>query len=463
MWNKVRQYIADRQLLDHNKRYLVALSGGADSVALLRIVLRLGYDVEAAHCNFHLRGEEANRDQRFVEDLCDRLGVMLHIAHFNTKEYAEERKISIEMAARDLRYAYFSQLVTSREMAGVLVAHHKDDSAETILMNMIRGTGVNGLTGIKPVSELAIQQPTTEFKIQNSKLIIHQQPTTNDQQPTTNDPQPTASKPQNRKTAKPQDRITILRPLLCLTRADIIRYIEDEHQDYITDSSNLEADVVRNKIRLNILPLLKEITPSAVENILRTAANLADANENSDEHQLFTILKPYGFNGVQVRRIAENMDTATGKQYHSKSHSLLIDRGTLMISENSQAQSPETPASVSSPETPASVMLSALPALTSTTFDLTDRHSAYLDADKVKQPLTLRTVKTGDRFVPFGMTGSKLISDYLTDIKMPLTEKQQQKVMTDADGNIVWLVDLRTDNRYAITNKTKKILIIKSQ
>ena len=438
MWNKVRQYIADRQLLDHNKRYLVALSGGADSVALLRMMLRLGYDVEAAHCNFHLRGEEANRDQRFVEDLCGRLGVTLHIAHFNTREYAEEWKISIEMAARDLRYAYFSQLVASGEMAGVLVAHHKDDSAETILMNMIRGTGVNGLTGIKPVSELAIQRPSAEFKIQNSKLKIHQQPTTND-------PQPTASKPQNRITAKPQNRITILRPLLCLTRADIIRYLEDEHQDFIIDSSNLEADVVRNKIRLNILPLLKEITPSAVENILRTAANLADANENSEEHQLFTILKPYGFNGVQVRRIVENMDIATGKQYHSKSHSLLIDRGMLRITENDTAQ------------------LSALPSLTSATLDLTDRHSAYLDADKVKQPLTLRTVKTGDRFVPFGMTGSKLISDYLTDIKMPLTEKQHQKVVTDADGNIVWLVDLRTDNRYAITNKTKKILIIKSQ
>ena len=425
MLNKVRQYIADRQLLDHNKRYLVALSGGADSVALLRMMLRLGYGVEAAHCNFHLRGEEANRDQRFVENLCGRLGVMLHIVHFNTREYAEEKRISIEMAARDLRYAYFSQLVASGELAGVLVAHHKDDSAETILMNMIRGTGINGLTGIKPVSELAIQRLTTN----------DQRPTTNDQRPTTNDQRLTTN----------DQRLTILRPLLCLTRADIIRYLEDEHQDFITDSSNLEADVVRNKIRLNILPLLKEITPSAVENILRTAANLADANENSEEHQLFTILKPYGFNGVQVRRIVENMDIATGKQYHSKSHSLLIDRGMLRITENDTAQ------------------LSALPSLTSATLDLTDRHSAYLDADKVKQPLTLRTVKTGDRFVPFGMTGSKLISDYLTDIKMPLTEKQQQKVVTDADGNIVWLVDLRTDNRYAITNKTKKILIIKSQ
>lgn len=407
----IEKYIENKNLLNKYGKYIVALSGGADSVALLMLLYDLGYNIEAAHCNFHLRGEESNRDEAFCQKLCERLTVGFNKTDFNTVEYAKLNGVSIEMAARELRYEWFGKLCNDKNADGICVAHHKDDSAETILINLIRGTGINGLTGIKPCSRL-------------------------------ND----------------HGDVSILRPLLCVGRQEIADYLASIGQDYITDSSNLKDDVIRNKLRLNIIPQLKAINPKAVENILRTAENLSEAVDNSEENRLFALLKDYGFNGKQVRQIANS--NTTGKIFRSKDFTLLVDRGKIILEKtifNDNDNDNHQPSNIN-------------PHLIIEQEDITDgyvvpkqKELACLDAEKVEMPLTLRFVKRGDKFIPFGMKGKKLVSDYLTDIKMPLTEKQRQLVVCDKSGNIVWLVNQRPDNRYCVTSTTKSVLLLHIQ
>ena len=203
MKKKVADFIGKHGLLSREGLHLVALSGGADSVALLLILKDLGYRIEAAHCNFHLRGEESNRDEAFVKKLCQEQNIPLHLIHFDTKEYADLHQVSIEMAARDLRYGYFRQLRKDIGAEKVCVAHHRDDAVETLLMNLMRGSGVHGLTGIRAC---------------NGEIV---------------------------------------RPLLDVSRQEIETYLHSIGQDYVMDSTNLVDDVVRNKIRLNVLPLLE--------------------------------------------------------------------------------------------------------------------------------------------------------------------------------------------------------------
>lgn len=205
--------------------FILALSGGPDSVALLRMILDEGYNVEAAHCNFHLRGAESDRDEAFCKNLCEKLGVKLHLVHFDTKEFAQLRGISIEMAARELRYRWFTQLAQDTGAEGVCIAHHSDDQVETILLNMLRGTGLKGLLGMKRKNGI------------------------------------------------------FLRPLLGVSRNEILQYLDAIGQDYVTDSTNLEDDAQRNKLRLDVIPLLEKVTPAAKQNILRMADNLGDVAE----------------------------------------------------------------------------------------------------------------------------------------------------------------------------------------
>lgn len=222
--HEIDKYIEEKQLFTLRDRVLVALSGGADSVALLRVLLALGYRCEAAHCNFHLRGEESNRDEQFVRELCRGLGVALHVTHFDTTAYAARHHVSIEMAAREMRYRWFEQLRQEREMSVIAVAHHRDDSVETFLLNLVRGAGINGLKGISPKNG------------------------------------------------------AIVRPLLEVNRQDILDYLQHLQQPYVTDSTNLQDEYMRNKIRLNILPMLRELNPSVSESIAETAARLGDVS-----------------------------------------------------------------------------------------------------------------------------------------------------------------------------------------
>lgn len=433
MWSKIEDYIRKHNLLNSNDLYIVALSGGADSVALLLLLHEHGYKIHAAHCNFHLRGDESDRDEQFCVDLCDRLGVELHRAHFDTRTYAELHKVSIEMAARELRYGWFSQLSQDLGAAGVCVAHHRDDSVETVFLNLVRGTGLRGLTGIQPKNHIKGQTPCV-----------------------------------------------ILRPLLCVSRTEIEDFLAQRGQKYVTDSTNMEADVQRNKIRLQVLPLLRELNPAVSENIQRTTENLAEAQEvldavlskyensnvlelnelekyGSSEYVIFEWLKNYGFNGKQVRQI---LDADCGGIVSSVlGYEVLKDRSRLIVEQTTKPTKP-----ILVPEEGTYILddNSKIKVRKCAVYISKDPHIATLDADKVHFPLTIRRVEEGDWMVPFGMTGRKLLSDLMTDLKMTLYEKRRQLVVVDAQGIIVWAVGLRTDQRIAVSDKTKVVLELKS-
>ena len=423
MWSRVSEYIKNHKLLDINELYLVALSGGADSVALLLMLHEAGYRVHAAHCNFHLRGAESDRDEAFCVSLCERLGVALHRVHFDTQTYAELHQVSIEMAARKLRYKWFEQLRTDMGAAGICVAHHRDDSVETVLMNLVRGTGLRGLRGI---------QPRNGF---------------------------------------------ILRPLLGVSREDVEAYLAAKGQEYVTDSTNFEDDVVRNKIRLNILPLLREINPAVSEHIQHTAENLTEAQKvldvvissylkcnqlntselnkfGSSEYIIFEWLKNYGFNGSQMGQI---MHAETGSVFTSSAgYDLLVDRQRLIVEPSLKPLK-----KMLIPEEGKYIIgNNAFTFRKCTSYISKKSDLATLDASKTSFPFTVRRVEEGDRMVPYGMQGSKLLSDMMTDRKMTLFEKRRQLVVVDVRGVIVWAVGLRTDQRVAVTEDTTEVLEI---
>lgn len=421
---KVLRYITQKQLLSQDNKVLVALSGGADSVALLRLLQSAGYVCEAAHCNFHLREDESERDEAFVRSLCKKQEIPLYVTHFETAEEAARQHISIEMAARELRYHWFEEIREKSKAHAIAVAHHRDDSAETFLLNILRGTGINGLQGIQP---------------RNGYIV---------------------------------------RPLLCLDRKEIIDYLKEIGQAYVTDSTNLEDEYLRNKIRLHLLPLMQQIAPAAKENILKTALHLAEAarlyqravddsrtrilrengkaidiasllQEPAPETLLFEILHPFGFNESQTKDIYRALQGQSGKYFQAGSWKVLKDRDQLLI-EKKEAES--TP-----------------PILSIKTYTYTsnfiiphDKQTACFDTDKLSQPLSLRHWKRGDFFVPFGMKGKKKVSDYLTDRKFSLTQKEQQWVLC-CGNDIAWLVGERSDNRFRIDENTKQVTVISIQ
>ncbi len=441
---KVETFIRQQHLLQSDGRYLVALSGGADSVCLLFVLKQLGYFVEAIHCNFHLRGEESDRDEDFCRSLCAEKQIPLHLVHFDTKEYAQLHKVSIEMAARQLRYHHFARLCHDLGFDGVCVAHHQDDVAETVLMNLIRGTGIKGLSGIKP----KIQQ--------RLRVGVKAGISTN---------------------------LTVIRPLLCVTRDEIEHFLKEIGQDYVTDSTNLVPDVLRNKIRLQVLPLLDEIAPSASRNIVETAENVAFAEEFLDqavsgmmdelkdegsipvskiksEYLLFRILSDYGFTSVQIKQIYAHLDAPTGTEFRSESHVIVFDRGRLLIEEVEknpfhEMRIPEEGTYILDETAKLRIERMSKPE----GYEIPRSSDVIaLDADRLQLPLTVRLPKEGDRFTPFGMRGSKLVSDFLTDQKLSLLEKRRQLIILDSTGRILWVVGLRPDNHFRITGSTRTIL-----
>lgn len=455
MKQRVSEYIRKRGLLKPEGHYLVALSGGADSVCLLLLLKQLGYSVEAIHCNFHLRGEESDRDESFCRQLCDEQQIKLHLVHFDTQAYSQLHKVSIEMAARQLRYRHFAQLCHDAEFHGVCVAHHQDDVAETVLMNLIRGTGIKGLSGIKPLQSMSFQlngQDDSTF------------------------------------------HLPIIRPMLCVSRDEITDFLNQMGQTYVTDSTNFIPDVQRNKIRLQVLPLLREINPSVSRNIVETAENLAFADEYLDErveqdlfgmydeftlmaapktfsipvsrvnseYLLYRMLNPYGFTSAQIKQIYTRLDAPTGTEYYSDTHILVFDRGRLLIEETGkkpfrEMRIPEEGTYMISDDT--KIKVERMPLEEGFQIPLAS-DVIVVDADKLQMPLTVRLAKEGDRFVPFGMKGSKLVSDFLTDQKLSLLEKRRQLVIADSTDKILWIISRRPDNRFRITDTTRTILRI---
>ena len=425
MLSKVKDYIKKHKLLSLSDLYIVALSGGADSVALLLLLDEMGYKVHALHCNFHLRGEESDRDERFCEDLCLKKNIPFHRIHFDTLMYAETHKMSVEMAARELRYLYFEQLRKDIGAEAICVAHHQDDTVETVLLNLVRGTGLRGLTGIQPRNG------------------------------------------------------AILRPLLCVTRTEIEAYLATKQQDYVTDSTNLETDFVRNKIRLQVVPLLRQLNPAVSENIVRTAEHLTEAQKvldtvvdtykgsnqldlcalqqvGSAEYIVFEWLKQYGFNGSQVQQV---ISAETGSIFSSPTgYEVLKDRDRLLVEPTIMAFTP-----IRIPEEGTYVLPDdrRLNVRRSNPFVSKDSHEATLDARQVRFPLTVRRVEEGDWMIPYGMTGRKLLSDLMTDLKMSLFDRRRQLVVVDAQGAVVWAIGLRTDHRCRVTDATQEVIAIK--
>lgn len=425
MLSKVKDYIKKHKLLSLSDLYIVALSGGADSVALLLLLDEMGYKVHALHCNFHLRGEESDRDERFCEDLCLKKNIPFHRIHFDTLMYAETHKMSVEMAARELRYRYFEQLRKDIGAEGICVAHHQDDTVETVLLNLVRGTGLRGLTGIQPRNG------------------------------------------------------AILRPLLCVTRTEIEAYLATKQQDYVTDSTNLETDFVRNKIRLQVVPLLRQLNPAVSENIVRTAEHLTEAQKvldavvdtykgsnqldlcalqqvGSAEYIVFEWLKQYGFNGSQVQQV---ISAETGSICSSPTgYEVLKDRDRLLVEPTIMAFTP-----IRIPEEGTYVLPDdrRLNVRRSNPFVSKDSHEATLDARQVRFPLTVRRVEEGDWMIPYGMTGRKLLSDLMTDLKMSLFDRRRQLVVVDAQDAVVWAIGLRTDHRCRVTDATQEVIAIK--
>ncbi|MBQ7423324.1 MAG: tRNA lysidine(34) synthetase TilS [Prevotella sp.] len=429
MIKKVSEFIASNRLLDKKGLYLTALSGGADSVALLLILRQLGYSIEAIHCNFHLRGKESDRDELFCVSLCEKLGVKLHRIHFDTHEYAALHKVSIEMAARELRYQYFFQLKSDLGAAGVCVAHHRDDSVETVLLNLVRGTGLRGLRGIQPSHD------------------------------------------------------GVIRPLLCVSRQEIESFLLEEGQDYVTDSTNFETEFSRNRIRLEVLPLLREINPSASDNIFRMTQLLGEAEKLLDEvvkshhndvldiakldtmtsprYLLYEVMKDYGFSSDQVEQMFRQRHGESGRLFVSETHEVAIDRGRFIVEKKNDDEAktlviPEPGTYVVDEKVKIRVELMPF----TDGIVSRDPRVATLDASTLAFPLTLRTVMPGDRFHPFGMQGSRLVSDYLTDRKKNIFEKRRQLVVADATGAIVWLVGERTDDRNKVREGTSEVLLI---
>ena len=477
----MRSFASVHELFVYGGKYIVALSGGADSVSLLFVLKHLehelGIDVEAAHCNFHLRGAESVRDEEFCKQLCERLSVPLHLIHFDTQAYADLHRVSIEMAARDLRYGYFENLRRDIEAQDICVAHHRDDSVETVLLNLVRGTGLRGLRGIQP---------------RNGNII---------------------------------------RPLLSLSREDIVQYLDALGESYVTDSTNLHNDVKRNKIRLDVMPLLRELNPSVSQSIFESSLRVGEAlkvfdeamkqsiadvttpprgctcpkctnqpvrkctnqpllvqqrllhqqrctlqanhpltisidrlkQQPSPEYTLHEILSSRGFTSAQIEQIYGSLDTCSaGKIIASDSHELAFDRGSLLVQPRTNVA--DAARSMRIPETGTYVFSGSLKikvAAEDCGDDYVPSRAAdcvCLDASDIKFPLTLRHIEQGDRFVPFGMNGMKLVSDYLTDRKKTVFEKRAQLVVTDAQQRIVWLVGERTDNRFRITPHTQQAL-----
>lgn len=448
--SRVGAFASAHCLFVRGGKYIVALSGGADSVALLLAMCSMTaewqIEVEAAHCNFRLRGDESDRDENFCKALCDAHGVPLHLIHFDTREYASLHHVSIEMAARRLRYDYFERLRHDIGADGICVAHHRDDSVETVLLNLVRGTGIRGLRGIQPRNG------------------------------------------------------NILRPMLSVSRSEIVGFLDSLGQPYVTDSTNLVPDVKRNKIRLQLMPLLQQLNPNVAQSIFETSLRVGEAvnvyddaigravaevvdgavvsveapvsvsisrllAQVSPESVLFHILSPCGFTSSQVEMVHSVMARQSDRTrvFASNTHELCFNRDSLLIQplgygvHTLSKRVPECGHYSFAEDL--KFDFSIAPATADFT-PSTDPLRVTLDADRVAWPLTVRNISDGDHFTPFGMKHSKLVSDFLTDRKRSVFDKRRQLVVADASGRIVWLVGERTDNRFRTTAGTSQVLTI---
>ncbi len=431
-------------MIAEGDKVILALSGGIDSIVLADLLLKAKVEFVAAHCNFHLRGEESDGDEKFVREFAEKYGIQCFVKHFDTEKYASENGISIEMAARDLRYAWFEELRQHLGYDKIAVAHHADDQAETFFINLLRGAGLNGLKGMKP---------------QNGAII---------------------------------------RPLLWASREQIRQYAVESQITWHEDHTNAESVYLRNKIRNQLLPTFDELQHEARQGLYKSLEHLSAENElyrallkeklaqiveqGGDVQRLpfsklvkakvpepvegsaysfqllFEWLRNYGFNADQCHFIYDAIGTGVGNQYCSATHRLVIGRDELQLSEIKAKKDDEIQIGIGEEEilSPFHLCFSKL----ERTADFIINKSsdvAQLDFDKLRFPLTLRHWRHGDRFCPLGMKGSKLLSDFFVDQKFTEYQKQNVWLLVSAEGDILWVVGYRIDEHFKIVNDTKTV------
>jgi tRNA(Ile)-lysidine synthase len=431
-----KEFIVQNNLITSGQRILLAVSGGKDSVLMVHLFKLAGFDFGIAHCNFNLRAEESLRDENFVKVLAASLEVPFYVRHFDTKGYAKANRSSTQMAARDLRYGWFEELRKQESYDLVAVAHHQNDAIETLLLNLTRGTGISGLHGILP------------------------------------------------------KRDQLIRPLLFLSRPEIERIVEENNVSYIEDSSNLSDHYARNKVRLHVIPHLKDINPNLehtfAQNIQRfaeteavmqqvvagyRAALLTETRQgykvpigrikslNPLKFLLYELLKPFGFSEYVIADLIAALDKQSGTSFYSNSHRITINREDLLISSLR-----EEPVATTVIVHPADRRVEfnnqeiSISSSDSTTFERS-RTKAYVDRDLLIYPLVVRSWQQGDTFIPLGMKNSKKLSDFFVDEKVPLPEKEHVPLVVNGNGEVIWIGGMRQDNRYKITPGTKKVVI----
>lgn len=430
-----------------NKRFpvttklIVAVSGGADSVALLDLLFYLGYSCVIAHCNFHLRGDESNRDERFVTSLALRYKLPFRKIDFQTKEYAALKSISIEMAARELRYEWFRQLCVRENADYIAVAHHADDVVETFLMNLSRGTGIRGLTGIK---ELAGR---------------------------------------------------VWRPLLNYSKQDIMEYITSKGLPHVEDSTNADSLYTRNKFRNEIIPMLQSVYPTFKNNVKNTIGYLQQTEsflqeiieekrlaifkegkhgtwelslplllkEPSADFLLYEFLSPYGFSAATIQQLNDSIKKGqSGNCFYTKRNNYVIiqERDTLLLKRMIQTEAQRYEIHCLDDFSRLPFQMTAVVKKVGEFDIVKDASHCYLDMTALTFPLVLRRWQNGDWFIPFGMRGKKKISDYFVDQKISNEAKKNAWILTTEDDSVAWIVGFRADNRFRVSNDTSEVLCL---
>lgn len=433
-------FINDNHLFEQTDRILLAVSGGLDSTVMAALFYQIGQPFAIAHVNFGLRGTASDADALFVQNKAEQYGVPFHQIRFNTASVARERGISIQMAARDLRYDWFRQLLQKHSYAYVATAHHQNDVLETILLNVTRGTGIAGLHGI------AVRQNQ------------------------------------------------IVRPLLFATRDQLAAYAKAKKLPYREDSSNADDKYARNRIRHHVVPILTELNPGLWQTLPHTLARLRAAEilmrteldrswqevaefkgerillrsdrllaQSELTFRLKEWLKPFGFTTDQVEQMIRSLNQPIGQIFLSATHRITHERSGLLVESLPMmpdykivlSEWSDVPVDVASQFT-VSVQLFDKPEAFRPP---TDPNVACFDADKLTFPITIRPWQQGDRFRPLGLNGRKLVSDLLNDLKLSRSEREQTAVLL-SDDSIVWVIGRRIDHTYRITSMTQRIIQI---
>ncbi|MDB4999212.1 MAG: tRNA(Ile)-lysidine synthetase [Mucilaginibacter sp.] len=430
------EFIEKNKLFKPDNKILAAVSGGMDSVLMAHLLKAAGFNFGIAHCNFMLRGPEALADQEFTRNLAQQLGVSFYTTNFDTKDYAAAHKISIQMAARELRYQWFGHLCKTDGYRVISLAHHQNDTIETILLNLTRGTGIAGLHGILPV---------------NGQLV---------------------------------------RPLLFLTRADIQTIIEQEGFAFVEDSSNSSVKYARNKIRHQVVPLLKELNPSieaTFENNLKHFRDMEillnqkveelnrellvfhndEVHISLDDIQklnpqrllLFKLLQPYNFTDTVIDDLISALGKHSGRVFENADFTLVVDRGKVIITKrivrnDDQVEINKTDKDIAYKGYKLTLLHDDSPLI------VKDNPMAVsVDSDLLVYPLTVRAWEQGDYFYPLGMKTRKKLSDFFINEKIPLNRKNELPILINGNGDIIWIGGYRLSERYKVSENTKKVTI----